>query len=92
MTERNKSKKNKPKKASKKPDVKLKPKKSKFETKKKNIFKGETTELSKHVFETFGESRNATQYETTIKALQVYVANNFRHGGDIGWMLKQARF
>ena len=88
MTETNKTKKDKSKKTHKKSDVKSKLKKSKFETRKKNMFKGETMELSKHVFETFGESRNATQFETTIKALQVYVANNFRHGGDIGWMLK----
>ena len=88
MTEKNRSKKGKSKKTSKKPDIKSKSRKNKFESKKKKTFKGETLELSKHVFETFGESKNATQYETTIKALQVYVANNFRHGGDIGWMLK----
>ena len=88
MTERNKNKKDKSKKASKKTHVKSKLKKSKFETKKKSTFKGETTELHKHVFKTFGESKKATQYETTIKALQVYVTNNFYHGGNIGWMLK----
>ena len=83
-TEKNKNKKDKSKKASKKTDAKSKLKKNKFETKKKSTFKGETTELHKHVFETFEESKNATQYESTIKAVQVYVANNFRHGRDIG--------
>ena len=54
----------------------------------KNTFKGETTELHKNAFETFMESKNATQYESTIKSLQVYVANNFCHSGNIGWMSK----
>ncbi len=54
-------------------------------------FKGESAELKGNVFETFAESKDTTQYEKTMKALQVYVAANFRHGGDIGWMLKHEK-
>ena len=70
---------------------KRKEKRSKFDKRKrkpKSEFKGETAELSDNVFKTFIESRNATQYEKSIKALQVYVASKFRNGGDIVWMLK----
>ena len=41
-----------------------------------------------NAFETFLECRNATQYEETVKALQIFASNKFRNGGDIGWMLK----
>ena len=70
---------------------KTKDKKKKFDRRKrkpKSGFKGETSELSDNVFETFDESRDAMQYEKSIKALQVYVASKFRNGGDIVWMLK----
>ena len=56
-----------------------------------STFKGESAELKGNVFETFAESKDTTQFERTMKALQVYVAGNFRHGGDIGWMLKHEK-
>ena len=72
--------------------LKTKDKKRKFDKrnkrKQKSGFKGETAELTNNVFETFGESRDATQYEKSIKALQVYVTSKFRNGGDVVWMLK----
>ena len=55
---------------------------------KKSGFQGECGDLKGQVFETFMESRDTTQYEKTLKALQVFVASKFRNGGDIGWMLK----
>ena len=54
-------------------------------------FTGESSDLNGHVFETFLESKNTTQYEDTIKALQVYAANKLRNGGDIVWLLKNER-
>lgn len=65
--------------------------KRKDDADKPSNFKGKCAELKANVFETFSESKDTTQYEITIKALQVYVAANFRHGGDIGWMLKHEK-
>ena len=47
---------------------------------KKSLFDGECSDLKGHVFETFMESRDTTQYDKTLKALQVYVADKFRTG------------
>ncbi len=54
-------------------------------------FEGESTELKGNVFETFTDSKDTTHFERTMKALQVYVAGNFRHGSDIGWMFKHEK-
>ena len=54
----------------------------------KSTFDGECGDLKGHVFETFIKSKDSTQYDKTIKAIQVYVAGKFRNGGDIGWMIK----
>ena len=82
----NKGKHDQKKKHGKGQNNRFKRKKSKNKT--STDFKGETNELSGNVFKTFLESKNTTQYENTLKALQVYVASNFRNGGDIVWMLK----
>ena len=58
--------------------------KRKTDTKKKSNFTGKCSNLKGQVFETFAESKDATQFNKTIKALQVYVASKFRNGGDVG--------
>ena len=65
--------------------------KRKTDGKKKSSFNGECPDLKGQVFETFIESQDTTQYDKTIKALQVYVAGNFRNGGDVGWMIKHEK-
>ena len=90
MGESNKKRQDKSKKDKSK-QLKTKDKKRKFDKRKrkqKSGFKGETAELSNNVFEIFFNSRDATQYEKSIKALQVYVTSKFRNGGDVVWMLK----
>ena len=39
----------------------------------------------------FIESRDSTQYDKTIKALQVFLTRKFGNGGDIDWMIKHER-
>ena len=57
----------------------------------KSNFSGECNDLKGHVFETFMESKDSTQYNKTVKALQVFVVSKFRSGGDVGWMLKHEK-
>ena len=48
--------------------------KKKNDNPKITIFKGESTDLHGNVFQTFMESKDATQFEKTSKTLQFYVA------------------
>ncbi len=66
--------------------------KRKMDNDQSSNFNGECAELKGNVFEVFSESKDTTQYEKTIKdIMQVYIAANFRHGGDIGWFLKHEK-
>ena len=65
-----------------------KPRNTKSNKPKSSDFVGITKELKGYVFETFNESCDPTQYEETMKALEVYTSTKFRNGNDIAWMLK----
>ena len=55
------------------------------------VFNGATTGLNGHVFQIFGESNKSTQFNTTLKAIMVYVAREFSQGSDIEWMIKNMK-
>ena len=54
-------------------------------------FTGKSSDLNGNVFETFSENRSSTQYEDTVRALQVYATSKLWNGGDIVWLLKNER-
>jgi hypothetical protein len=49
----------------------------------KSKFKGNTTEMNGHVFQTHDESNNKQQFFKTLEALQEYINKNLEHPGDV---------
>ena len=54
----------------------------------KMIFRGETSGMNGHVFQTFGESQDKRHHIKTLEALERHVSRNYKFVGDLDDLFK----